>query len=72
MAGQPTQAQARQSPARRPLLAAVEQCTRALDELSYEEMPAEQYSRWLQQEEEAQTRRAGEQAATRFGKTVQK
>ena len=70
-AGQPTQDQARQSPALHPLLAAVEQRTRALDELGYEEMPAAQYSRWLQQVEEEKTRRAGQQAATRFGKTVQ-
>lgn len=71
-AGQPTQDQARQSPALRPLLEAVEQRTRALEELGYEEMPAEQYSRWLQQVAEEKTRRAGEQAATRFGNTVQK
>jgi hypothetical protein len=70
-AGQPAQAQARQLPRLCGLLEEVEQRTRAVDELGYEEMPAEQYRRWLQQVSEEQARTAAEQAA-RFKQTMQK
>ncbi|OON65254.1 hypothetical protein [Hymenobacter sp. CRA2] len=69
--GQPTEAQARLNPKLRPLMEEVERRKRAVAELGHEDMPAEQYARWLQQVEQEQARVAGQQAASRFAQTAQ-
>ncbi|WP_125932554.1 hypothetical protein [Hymenobacter glacialis] len=70
--GQPTEAQARLNPKLRPLMEEVERRKRAVEELGHEEMPADQYARWLKQVEQEQTRVAGQQAASRFEQTAKK
>jgi hypothetical protein len=50
----------------------VERRTRAVNELGHEEMPPEQYARWLNQVNEQQNRAAGQQAAARFEQTARK
>jgi hypothetical protein len=70
--GQPTEAQARLNPKLRPLMEEVERRKRSVDELGHEEMPADQYARWLNQVNEQQNRAAGQQAAARFEQTARK
>lgn len=71
-AGRPSQAQARQLPALRPLWAAVERSTQALAAVGYEEIPKEQYARWLQSAQDEQRRQESRQAAARFGQPAAK
>ena len=71
-AGSPPREQAVQLPALKPLWADVQRRQQALDALGYEEIPKEQYARWLQSAEEEKHRQESRQATARFLQTAQK
>jgi len=69
-AGRPSPAVARTLPQLQPDMAEVDRWNRALAEVGFEEMPPEQYSRWLNAVEKEKARQASQQATTRFAPTV--
>ncbi|WP_143164283.1 transglutaminase family protein [Hymenobacter daecheongensis] len=71
-AGQPSPAVARTLPQLQPYMAEVERWNRALAEVGFEEMPKEQYDRWLNALEQEKARLASQQAAARFAPTAAK
>lgn len=70
-AGKPTEEQARRDPALQPLWAEVAKWAQAVRELGHEEMPPEQYGRWLNAVNQEQARQSAQQAA-RFQQTTSK
>ena len=71
-AGQPSPEVARTLPQLQPYMAEVERWNRALADVGFEEMPKEQYDRWLNALEQEKARQASQQAAARFAPTAAK
>jgi hypothetical protein len=65
-AGSPAKEQALQLPTLKPLWAEVGRWTRELAAVGFEEIPPEQYTRWLKSAQAEGQRQAGQQAATNF------
>ena len=53
-------------------MAEVEHWNRALADVGFEEMPKDQYDRWLNALEQEKARQASQQAAARFAPTAAK
>lgn len=70
-AGKPTEEQARRNPALQPLWADVAKWAQAVREVGHEDMPPDQYARWLNATNQEQTRQDAQQAA-RFEQTAHK
>jgi hypothetical protein len=71
-AGQPSPEVARTLPQLQPYWAEVERWNRALAEVGFEEMPKEQYNRWLHAQEQEKARQLSQQAAARFSHSAAK
>ncbi|RIY05084.1 hypothetical protein [Hymenobacter rubripertinctus] len=71
-AGQPSPEVARTLPQLRPYMAEVERWNQALAEVGFEEMPKDQYDRWLNALEQEKARLASQQAAARFAPSAAK
>ena len=71
-AGSPTKEQAMQLSALKSLWAEVVRWTRELAAVGFEEIPPEQYARWLKSAQDEQHRQEGQQAAANFLKTAAK
>ncbi len=65
-AGQPSPEVARTLPQLKPYMAEVERWNQALADLGFEEMPKEQYNRWLHSLEQEKARQTSQQAAAHF------
>jgi hypothetical protein len=72
MAGSPTKEQAMQFPALKPLWVEVVQSNQALAAIGYEEIPPEQYARWLNSVQNEQHRQESLQTAAGFLKPTAK
>lgn len=70
-AGKPTEEEARRNPALQPLWADVTKWAQAVREVGHEDMPPDQYARWLNATNQEQTRQDAQQAA-RFEQTAHK
>jgi hypothetical protein len=71
-AGSPTKEQAMQLPTLKPLWADVVRSNQALAAIGYEEIPSEQYTRWLKSAQSEQHRQESARAAAGFLKPVAK
>lgn len=70
-AGKPTEEEARRNPVLQPLWADVVKWAQAVREVGHEDMPPDQYARWLNATNREQTRQDAQQAA-RFEQTAHK
>jgi len=71
-AGQPSPEVARTLPQLQPYMAEVERWNRALADVGFEEMPPEQYNKWLNALEQEKARQTSQQAAARFAPSAAK
>ena len=71
-AGEPSPEVARTLPQLQPYMAEVERWNRTLADVGFEEMPPEQYNKWLRALEQEKARQTSQQAAARFAPTSAK